>query len=253
MKKLLIVGFAAAAFSNAPAIAADMPVKAVAPIPASWDGCYWGGNIGYSWGRSRNDVTAVFNPGPTLEDSLTVRDDPSGVIGGGQLGCNRQTGNFVWGLETDFQFSGQRDHANFDLDSGDGTSTFNWTDKNVWLGTTRLRGGVIVNNLLFYGTGGVAYGKYKIDMTSTGGIAAGSASISSTKAGYAIGAGIESPFVNNWNWRLEYLYTRIKWSGSAVLDLDTITVHSRESDNIIRFAINYRFGDWGKAPVIAKY
>lgn len=248
MKKFLAASIAAVTFSGLPVFAADMPVKApvqkVVAAAAPWDGCYLGGNIGYSWGRSNNDVTSVFNPNGTVTDSLTVTDKPSGVIGGGQLGCNRQTGSFVWGLETDLQISGQRDSSDFDLSSGDGTSLFHWTDKNVWLGTTRLRGGVVFNNFLFYGTGGLAYGKYQIDMTSTGGIASGTASISGTNVGYALGAGIETPFVNNWNFRLEYLYTQIKWSGSAVLDLDTITVHSRESDNIVRFAINYRFVNW---------
>src|SRR5262249_2931130 len=37
------------------------PAYTPAPAPApvySWTGIYWGGNVGYSWGQSKNDNTA---------------------------------------------------------------------------------------------------------------------------------------------------------------------------------------------------
>ena len=53
MKKLLVAGIAAAAFCSAPALAADMPVKAPPPAPPvaapSWTGFYIGGNVGWGW------------------------------------------------------------------------------------------------------------------------------------------------------------------------------------------------------------
>ena len=55
MKKLA-TAIAAIALIGTPAFAADMAVKAPPPAPApvhSWTGWYVGGNVGYSWGRSR--------------------------------------------------------------------------------------------------------------------------------------------------------------------------------------------------------
>jgi outer membrane immunogenic protein len=255
MKKLLFASVTTAAFFGAPAFAADMPTKApvykaVAADPLSWAGCYLGGNLGYSWGTGSGTVD------DTGGGSTSFKDHLKGGMAGGQLGCNQQTNNFVWGLETDFQASWERAHTNFSLDSNDGINIFDGTDKNTWLGTTRLRGGVVINNLLFYGTGGVAYGHYKLDLIGSGlGTAGGPLDISKTKAGLVFGGGIESPFVNGWNWRIEFLHTQIKFSDTHVMGiLDTLNTRVKETDNIIRIGLNYRFGDpWGKSPVVAKY
>ena len=55
-------------FARAPALAADMPVKAPPPAPVnSWTGFYVGGNVGGSWGNSPTDIagsaTTVALPG----------------------------------------------------------------------------------------------------------------------------------------------------------------------------------------------
>ena len=59
MKKLTLGSLAIVAVAMiGPAQAADMPVKA-APLVApawSWTGFYWGGNIGYSWGRAQSSL-----------------------------------------------------------------------------------------------------------------------------------------------------------------------------------------------------
>ncbi len=78
------------------ASAADMAVKArPAPVvlPYNWTGCYIGGNVGGKWANSTNDV---FVPGTIVAPDVTHsfgRDNASTVIGGGQVGCNWQTGS----------------------------------------------------------------------------------------------------------------------------------------------------------------
>ena len=58
----------------------------------------------------------------------------------------RQFGQFVFGAETDLQVSGADD-------------TFaSWKFSNPWFGTLRGRAGVAMNNVMFYGTLGLAYG-----------------------------------------------------------------------------------------------
>ena len=51
VKNFLLAGIALVALA-APAIAADMPLKAPAPVAVDiWSGGYVGANVGYDWGR----------------------------------------------------------------------------------------------------------------------------------------------------------------------------------------------------------
>src|SRR5947209_20308444 len=97
MKELLVrtgawVWFVAAGS----AMAADMAVKPVykapvmAPIAFSWTGCYMGANAGGKWVSPSGSVNIVA-PSPTRPVALDDSSSDSGtVLGGGQLGCNRQ-------------------------------------------------------------------------------------------------------------------------------------------------------------------
>jgi len=103
MKKILIMGIAAAAFCGAPALAADMPVKAPvykAPPPVfTWTGCYIGGNLGGGW----KHVRSTDDPGGGLEFNHTF----DGLVGGGQIGCDYQVNNnWVVGVQGMWDASG---------------------------------------------------------------------------------------------------------------------------------------------------
>ena len=99
------------------AAAADMPVKAPiykAPVvvpPYSWTGFYVGLNAGGSWGKQDNSLVTVPG-GVTLFSNSNSLD---GFIGGGQVGYNWQSDHWVFGLEADFQGSGQKDDGAFVL------------------------------------------------------------------------------------------------------------------------------------------
>jgi outer membrane immunogenic protein len=114
MKKIVFAGVGAALMAIAPANAADLgrpvykaPPRAVVPVPVfTWTGCYIGGNIGWGWGR---DTVAI----PDLAETTgvpelagvslpSVTGNTSGVLGGGQVGCNYQFApNWVIGIEGD--------------------------------------------------------------------------------------------------------------------------------------------------------
>jgi outer membrane immunogenic protein len=93
MKKLL-TAIAALGLIGTPAFAADMAVKAPpsrppAPVPVyRWTGCYIGGQVGGGWGRKdfSTDRTFFF----AQSTGATIRDDTSGFLGGGQVGCDWQ-------------------------------------------------------------------------------------------------------------------------------------------------------------------
>jgi outer membrane immunogenic protein len=123
---VLLCGFAGSA------AAADMPVVPYQPPLVrplySWTGCYIGVNIGGGAApQSRVDTTGVFaptgaaaviaagtppgitpaiatgTPGASLGDMIA-----RGVAGGGQLGCDYQTGAWVFGLQGLLDLSGMK-------------------------------------------------------------------------------------------------------------------------------------------------
>jgi hypothetical protein len=71
----------------------------------------------------------------------------SGIAGGLAAGFNWQNGNYVYGGEADINLSAAND-------------TFApWQFSNPWFGTVRGRAGVAINNVLLFGTAGLAYGE----------------------------------------------------------------------------------------------
>src|SRR5262249_5221614 len=162
------------------------PPPAYAPPPAySWNDWYSGANVGYGWGDARYDAAlnasalGFFVPEigagqATAGTAISGSQKIDGVIGGVQTGYNYQFGAWVWGLETDFQGSGQNGSSTF-------ARTFNnpiigpipvsaTTDHKLqWFGTTRGRLGFLWSpNVLLYGTAGVAYGQVKDSETFNG-------------------------------------------------------------------------------------
>src|SRR5712671_7661251 len=108
MKRMLIGIAAVTSLLATSAFAADLPMRTYTKAPAyvepvyNWTGFYIGGNVGYSWGRSRDTATLTTGAGTVLfTDVASSRMD--GVVGGGQMGYNYQTANWLWGIETDFQ------------------------------------------------------------------------------------------------------------------------------------------------------
>jgi len=202
--------------------------------------------------------------------------DMNGAIAGGQIGYNWQSSNWVFGLEADAQWSDEKGSANYRcaatlvggaclpgltfLPAGV-TGTNLTVDSHLeWFGTVRGRAGVLVTpKVLFYGTGGLAYGSFKSTGTLAGvtpaNVVVGSvASNSDIRLGWTVGAGVEGKLNSNWSAKLEYLYMDFDTfragsytllPGSAIrADVDT-----RFRDHVLRVGLNYTFG----GPVVAKY
>jgi outer membrane immunogenic protein len=105
MKKLLVIGLGIATLAG-PAIAADLPVKAVkaVPIAYSWTGCYIGGSAGGGWTKSDwtyrnfNPYSAPGPGGPFLATGENF--DLTSWVAGVQGGCQYEFQNrFVLGVE----------------------------------------------------------------------------------------------------------------------------------------------------------
>ncbi len=182
------------------ASAADFPVSPYSVTGVySWMGPYVGANLGYAWGAVSN-----------------IPASPSGFAGGIQGGYNWQTGQFVFGGETDLNLSAAND-------------TFApWKFSNPWFGTLRARGGFALNNILFFGTAGLAYGGLRAEAVGL--------SESHTLVGWTVGGGMEVGFTPNWSARIEYLYINLGNSAFALTG-----VNNGLQSGVLRFGVNYRF------------
>jgi outer membrane immunogenic protein len=202
IRAVTVAGLAVAASAAA---AADLPrgptpyYSAPAPVVYNWSGFYAGANVGYEWGKATSTPT-----------------DPSGIAGGLQAGYNWQSGQFVFGGETDIQASGADD-------------TFAaWKFSNPWFGTLRGRVGAAFNNFLVYGTFGLAYGELDGQL--------GGASESKTEIGWTGGVGVEYGFAPNWSAKAEYLYMDLGDRHFNITGVD-----NGLQANIFRLGVNYHF------------
>src|ERR1700759_5258141 len=165
----------------------------------SWAGPYLGANLGYGWGSVDNNPTS-----------------PSGFLGGAQVGYNWQSGGLVFGLEGDIQASAADD------------AFAPWKFSNPWFGTVRGLAGYSFNNVLFYGTGGLAFGELRGE---TFGL-----SESHTTAGWTAGVGAEYGFAPNWSAKIEYLYVDLSDSRFNITG-----VQNGYQFGTLRAGVNYHF------------
>ena len=241
------------------------PAYTPPPAPVySWTGLYLGGNVGYGWGTAKGDATestTVLGLG-TRTTTTSQSQNINGVIGGVQTGYNYQFGAWVWGFETDFQASGQKGGSTFNGIVGGPIAvpfTVTTDHKIEWFGTARGRLGVLWGpNVLFYGTGGVAYGQVKDSAALNGSLAAAAltasavTSFSDVKAGWTAGAGVEAALGGGWSAKLEYLYidlgkTELTTAAAATAVGATVLAINgsrtfRDTDNIVRVGLNYKWG-----------
>jgi len=226
MLKRFVTGLAAATavFAAGAASAADLPAQVYtkAPPPVAvfdWTGFYIGGNIGWSHGRA--DVSAL----GLATASVTM----NGIMGGGQIGYNFQTGPFVLGVEVDGQGTGQ--HADF------AAGILTERDEMPWFFTARGRVGyAIAPQWLIYGTGGLAVADFKSTLTATG---LGTATWEVSHVGWTAGAGVEVAVTRNWSVKGEYLHIDTGHFNTTLFGV--VPVSARLTDDIARVGFNYRF------------
>lgn len=235
MMRKLIVGAATAAFVGmaGPAIAGGLyegegsmkDTRMVAPI-AIWSGLYIGGTVGFGTGDTsdRLDIeTDEFDLdlgiGPILDESIADpleaflgNDyDMDGAIYGGFIGYNWQMNNAVFGIEAGLNGTDFDGHTNCAIIA-------DCKRELDYYATVTGRLGYAVNNLMFYGFGGVAWGDVKSEVTVagasvddlvsdfTGGEYSSSLDESQTHVGWTAGVGIEFAFSERFVAGVEYAH-----------------------------------------------
>jgi len=194
-----------------------------APPQHVWTNVYVGLNAGGAFGTFSGSATY----GSATADFGSV--DASGFIGGGQVGAQIQYQHVVYGIEADFQGSSQ-DHSDTYSELGFPVSV---SESMPWFATVRGRLGWAVDNVLFYGTGGIAIVDGKFSASALG----LTASTEKSDIGWTAGGGVEWAFAPHWTAKVEYLY--LDSENIEIANVAGVTVDGRITDNIVRAGINY--------------
>jgi outer membrane immunogenic protein len=245
MKTIFVGSVALVALMTAPAVAADMPVKApaAAPVAFSWTGCYGGINGGWVGERTWADLNptgAYLNAvGPTAAPNTagsgllpadqvvithTNQEDRSSFEVGVQAGCQQQIGAVVFGFEADWQWSGidrSFDAAFPAFKSANPaftipTHTEHVTARLDWFSTYRGRLGFTpIDRLLVYATAGFVIAEINSETSVAFGTfpirpllngAVHTGSRDKISSGAVVGVGGEWAFAPNWSVKGEFLY-----------------------------------------------
>jgi outer membrane immunogenic protein len=247
---IAVIGFASIAS------AADMPVKAYgAPIPVahSWTGCYVGGIIGAKWGTSKQtyggERAGVPDPFLPVGWDVTGNYHVNGVLGGGDVGCNYQTGNWVLGVELDASASHAKGvgFPNAETVALGANPSRRFHTEEHWLATARARLGYGADKWLWYVTAGAAWSGFDVNNEAV--IVAANANRDPARVnrlGWIAGLGTEYALGRGWSLKAEVLYANFgtfHYDDSPAVNgcVQCYSMNVKMSEWISRVGFNYRF------------
>jgi outer membrane immunogenic protein len=251
VKKLVFASLAATALSFARADAADLarpvPVYRAAPVITffTWTGCYVGGNAGGVWARKE-----WFDLVPGAAGTSLGTHNANGWLAGAQGGCNYQAGNWVFGIQGDYDWAnatGNNVNALFPL----------LTDRSNVRSLTSVTGrvGYAWDRFLLYVKGGGAWERDDYAVL-IGGFNLSTAA--ETRGGWTAGVGGEYAFLDFITGFLEYDFygmgTRtntfatcnVAACGTAIFPVDI-----KENKHVLKVGLNFKFGP--TPPLVGRY
>ena len=228
----------AADLGVAPAIAPASAVVAAAPM--FWTGPYVGGSLGWVGGTARTtDINGYNTAGERWGRN------PSGFIGGLQLGYNYQVSpNFVVGLEGEIGYMDLK-KTTIQPSSPNG-DTRAWTNDGAF-GAITGKLGFAADAFLLYGKGGVAFygGSSRVVDSSTAAPGGNTinATADDTRVGWTLGAGVEYAFTRNWSAKVEYDHYDFgsKTFSAVAGNGATYSFRNNLTADAVRVGVNYRF------------
>jgi len=255
------------------ALAADLPPPAPAPfVPVApvftWTGFYIGTHSGglFADNKIKTRGKAALNREnvATGRRPANISAEDGAYFSGVQAGYNVQFGSFVIGVEADISYT---DVESFEGFQGAGRNLSFFRQDLDFFGTVRGRVGVAFDNILIYGTGGLA----GADVTNrVAFLRAGDGAFQfqgrqdETEFGYAVGGGIEfalPPALSRFAFigtllgatavtvKAEYLYFDLGKTDVPVRAVPGIGTGSYTSSfdttgHIGRIGFNYKFGTY---------
>ena len=209
--------------------------------PYSWTGFYVGANIGYGWGDvSVRDTNGGVLPGP-------FEYDTRGLLGGIQVGYNKQFDSLVAGLEIEGGYLGAT-NGEFRIPSSLPPNFQRlWVDSGLY-GIIAARLGIAIQSrTLLYGKAGAIWfdGEAGQKTTRPGYVT----HMADGFNGWAYGGGVEHMLQGGWSVKLEYM--RLDFGtvtgdqenvgdNSSPIGFKFINKHDFAVDTV-KLGINYRF------------
>jgi outer membrane immunogenic protein len=232
-----------------PALAADLGVYTKAPAVAApiydWTGVYIGAFGGGGFGNHNINNGSAASGNVNGVANFAANYASQGGLGGGEIGYNWQSGNIVFGVEGDVFGSGIKGNdiataGAFQVGSTDATSL-------RWGATARVRGGIAVDRLLLFFTGGWASGDFShTDVSLAGG---GTDAFTFTKSGLTAGGGIAYALTNNVLGKFEYRYYDFGTFNRAAPTNGVTPYTISNTYSVVTLGLDFKFG----GPVVAKY
>ena len=218
--------------------AADLPVKAprapAAIVASTWTGCFVGGHVGGMWAR-----TVWTNATDPFVGEAISSNDPSGVVAGGQVGCDYQTGSFVIGLQGDGAWTNASGTGDDLVFAGARDRT-----ESKWLASATVRLGYAWDRWLGYVRGGAAWIRNEYTFFAPTGAAFAGAK--ETRTGWTAGVGLEYLFTPGVSGFVEYNYYDFGDDVNSLLVLTSGAFFGnasiRHQAHAAKVGINFRFG-----------
>lgn len=216
-------------------LAAGTVQYAHADSAKGWSGCYAGGNAGYGWA----DINGTDSGIDAAIGSATAK----GGAFGGQLGCDRQTANWILGV----QLSADKAHLTGNHQYIDGSGPANRVSYDIksLVSITGRIGYELQSATLAYLKGGAAWAKTNHDDSDpaplSGAPYTGNKEV--TRSGWIVGAGLEHKIGKNVSTYMEYNYVDFGRKTITITYTDgVIADYSFKQDmSYLGFGVNYRF------------
>ena len=206
----------------------------------SWTGCYAGGNVGGLW-ASRWWTDRI--PGPDPWFGMDFGDyTQSGVLAGGQAGCNYQFSSWVIGAQADYDWSGGSAHNTPPSPFAPMALTDAAQLKSIASVTGRI--GYAWDRFLGYIRAGGAWEESSYDLLVTGVTAA---TVTEHRGGWTIGIGGEYAFLNWLTGFIEYDYYGFSGTTNTFIcpacGLATVAApfSIRTDISTLKLGLNFRF------------
>jgi outer membrane immunogenic protein len=204
--------------------------KDVGCIPV-FQGFYIGAQGGYAqYTAHHNDLDGF------LTDNSGWTSTDNRFTGGVTVGYNYQRScGTLFGVEADWSWS----NLDATINDNPNAATPNRLTSNInSYGTLRTRTGLVIDNLLLYVTGGLAWATIDFDGVDP----PDSFSFSDTRWGWTAGVGTELALGRNWTFKSEILYMNFDdnhYTFSTATD--TFTFKTQDDVWLGRFGVNYKF------------
>jgi len=183
------------------------PLPPVVPV-YNWTGFYLGLNGGGGWSDPNFSITPTgeWLAFPASIPFLVATDKTltaTSFLGGGQASYNYEINRIVFGVEGDYDYY----HAQETFLGGPIPTTSIARDQTELAGnctrTPRVGG---IRQLLIYGTGGVAFSDWQVNMHMTSAGVDAVFQSDQTRTGWTAGAGMEYGIDQHWSAKAEFLY-----------------------------------------------